>query len=74
MTFTNYYDFCENAEYFKKKYKNVEKTRTTQLENAYRKCWQDYVYNLKIRYIFKNLIWDYLNDSIDLEQLKIYYE
>ena len=48
--------------------------KNTQLENAYRKCWQDYVYNLKIRFVFKNLIWDYLNDSIDLEQLKIYYE
>lgn len=73
MTFKSYKEFCESADIYKNSYKNINKVKNIKLKNDYMKCWKDYVYELNERTHFKHLIWNYLNDSINLKELTYYY-
>lgn len=73
MTFNNYKEFCENADFYKRNYQNIDRVKNIKLQNEYRKCWKDYVYELEEQMKLKHLIWDYLNDNIGLKGLTIYY-
>lgn len=69
MQFYTYYDFCDNCQAIRRLY--------NKLEDAARIFYHYYVYaNTHMDLYYKNAIWDFLNDDMDVQgllELKIKY-